>query len=107
MTEAAEENDNQNNSPPDSGLLGLVLIARFHQIPVTPEGLKHQFAPAVKTIGEPARFGDQEILLAAKSLGFRAKVRTLRPEALDNAILPALGRSRAGDYFILIHSCPK
>jgi hypothetical protein len=70
---------------PDAGLLGLVLIARFRQIPVTPEGLRHQFAPAVKNLGAEARFGDQEILLAAKSLGLRAKVRALKPENLDNA----------------------
>ncbi|MDR1045909.1 MAG: type I secretion system permease/ATPase [Candidatus Adiutrix sp.] len=89
---------------PDAGLLGLVLIARFHQIPVTPEGLRHQFAPAVKNLGAEARFGDQEILLAAKSLGLRAKVRTLKLENLDNAILPALAKDREGRYFILVQS---
>lgn len=90
--------------PPDSGLLGLVLIARFHQIPVTPEGLNHQFAPAVKNLGEPARFGDQEILLAAKSLGFRAKASNLSLNNIDNAILPALGKDRSGEYFILVRA---
>ena len=91
----------QNSQSPDSGLIGLALIARFHQIPVTPEGLRHQFAPAVKNLGEPARFGDQEILLAAKSLGFRAKIADLSLSDLDNAILPALARDRQGEYFIL------
>ena len=52
----------------DSGLTGLALIARFHQVAVNPEGLRHQFAPVVSQLGQPARFGDQEILLAAKSL---------------------------------------
>lgn len=90
--------------PPDSGLLGLVLIARFHQIPVTPEGLSHQFTPAVRNLGEPARFGDQEILLAAKSLGFRAKSSTLAFNNIDNAILPALAKDRSGEYFILVRA---
>jgi subfamily B ATP-binding cassette protein HlyB/CyaB len=90
--------------PPDSGLLGLVLIARFHQIPVTPEGLAHQFAPAVKNLGEPARFGDQELLLAAKSLGFRAKAASLSLKNIDNAILPALCQNTSGEYFILVQS---
>ena len=88
--------------PPDSGLLGLVLIARFHQIAVTPEGLHHQFAPAVKNLGEPALFGDQEILLAAKSLGFRAKITSLPLKNMDNAILPALGKDHSGEYFIIV-----
>ena len=90
--------------PPDSGLLGLVLIARFHQIPATPEGLHHQFAPAVKKLGEAPRFGDQELILAARSLGFRAKVRTLAAESLDNAILPALAKGADGEYFIIVQS---
>ncbi|MDR3204083.1 MAG: hypothetical protein LBV23_05010 [Deltaproteobacteria bacterium] len=55
---------------PDSGLMSLVLIARFHQIAVTYEGLWHKFAPTVKAIGQEPQFGEQEILLAAKSLGF-------------------------------------
>jgi hypothetical protein len=41
---------------PEAGLLGLVLIARFHQIPVTPEGLRHQFAPAAKNLGAEGNF---------------------------------------------------
>jgi hypothetical protein len=35
-------------------------------------------------------------LLAAKRLGLRAKVRTLKPENLDNAVLPALATDREG-----------
>ncbi len=82
--------------------MGLVLIARFHQIAATPEGLRHQFAPVVKKLGEPAVFGDQEILLAAKSLGFRAKAATVSPQNLDNAILPLLAKNVSGEYFILV-----
>ena len=84
--------------------MGLVLIARFYQILATPEGLAHQFAPAVKNLGEPARFGDQELLLAAKSLGFWAKATTLSLKDIDNAILPALCQSTSGEYFILVQS---
>ncbi|UQZ88092.1 type I secretion system permease/ATPase [Deltaproteobacteria bacterium Smac51] len=99
--ELPPEEENSGETP-DSGLLGLVLIARFHQIPVTPEGLRHQFAPAVKKLGEPSLFGDQELLLAAKSLGFRAKLTDLSQKDLDNAILPALAKSCSGEYFILV-----
>ncbi len=93
-----------NEGAVDSGLMGLVLIARFHQIAVTPEGLRHQFAPVVKKLGEPAVFGDQEILLAAKSLGFRAKSASVQPADIDNAILPALAKNVAGEYFILVRA---
>ena len=71
----------------------MALIARFHQIAVDPEGLRHQFALVVSQLGEPPRFGDQEILLAAKSLGFKAKLATiLRLSDLDAAILLVLAK---------------
>lgn len=90
----------------DSGLLGLVMIARFHQIAVTPEGLHHKFAPAVKEVGEQVRFSDQEILLAAKDIGLRAKAQKMSAADLDNSILPALGRNISGEYFILARCQP-
>jgi hypothetical protein len=52
----------------DTDLLGLVLIARYHQIPIDQETLRHEYCPAVKKIGETSFFGDQEILIATKSL---------------------------------------
>ncbi|MDR1922403.1 MAG: hypothetical protein LBS31_11795 [Candidatus Adiutrix sp.] len=52
--------------------MGLVFIARYHQMAATLEGMRHQFAPAVKALEETARFGAQEILLKAKySAGIR------------------------------------
>jgi subfamily B ATP-binding cassette protein HlyB/CyaB len=66
-----------NNNKVDTGLLGLVLIAKYHQIPVDQETLRHEYCPAVKKIGETPFFGDQEILLAAKSLELKAKL--MRP----------------------------
>lgn len=95
-------NQDERPPPPDSGLLGLVLIARYHQIPATPEGLHHQFAPAVKELGRPAVFGDQEIQLAAKSLGFRVRAARVDLNNLDNAVLPALCKNTYGEYFILV-----
>jgi subfamily B ATP-binding cassette protein HlyB/CyaB len=85
----------------DSGLICLVLIARYHRIPVTPENLRHEFGPAVKELGQEAFFGDQEILLAAKSLEFKARKVKLALTDLDEGILPALGKTVKGDYFIL------
>ncbi len=42
----------------DSGLLCFVLVARFHQVPVTPEGIRHQYAPLPNELGEPDTLGD-------------------------------------------------
>ena len=86
----------------DSGLLALVLVARFHQIPVTPEGIRHQYAPLPNELGEPAPLGDTELLRAAKDLGFRSRAMKLKVEELDNAVLPLIARARDGSYFILV-----
>ena len=85
----------------DSGLICLVLISRFHQVPVTPEGIRHQYAPLPNELGEPAPFGDIEILRAAKELGFRARSMRVGLEHLDNAILPLIARHKDGGYFVL------
>jgi subfamily B ATP-binding cassette protein HlyB/CyaB len=90
----------------DTGLLGLTLIARFHRIAVSAEELRHKFAPAVKNLGERAFFGDQEILLAGRSLGLKAGQRSLERLDCDNAILPALCEDSNGEYFILSHKIP-
>jgi subfamily B ATP-binding cassette protein HlyB/CyaB len=86
----------------DTGLMGLVMIARFHQIAVNPEGLLHEFEPSVKKLGEAAFFGDQEILLAARSLELKAKKLHLELNDIDNEIMPALCKGIDGKYFILI-----
>jgi subfamily B ATP-binding cassette protein HlyB/CyaB len=100
MTDLDKPEDNTRPQH-DPGLSGLVTIAGYHQIPVNTEDLRHRFGPPVKELGEQALFGDQEILLAAMSLGFKAKTRRLDRGDLDNDILPVLGKSKNGGYFIL------
>jgi subfamily B ATP-binding cassette protein HlyB/CyaB len=86
----------------DTGLTGLVLIARYHQIPVTLENLSHEFRPAVKELGQEPLFGDQEILLAAKSLELKARKTKLAETDINEGIMPALGKTIEGDYFVLL-----
>lgn len=95
---------NQDERPPpsDRGLLGLVLITRYLQIPATPDGLHLQFALAVKELDRLAIFGDQEIQLSPKSLGFRVRAARVDLNNLNNAILPALCKNTYGEYFILV-----
>ena len=88
----------------DSGLLSFVLIARFHQTPVTPEGIRHQYAPLPDDLGRPAPLGDIELLRAAKDIGFRARKMVLRPDEIDNAALPLIARQKDGGYFILVRA---
>jgi subfamily B ATP-binding cassette protein HlyB/CyaB len=85
----------------DTGLAGLAIIAAFHQIPVDRESLWHEFKPPAVDPRKPAVFGDQEILLAARSLEMRAKLARLGQGDIDEAIMPALCKSDEGGYFIL------
>jgi subfamily B ATP-binding cassette protein HlyB/CyaB len=82
-------------SPPNSGLLGLAMLARFHGVAADPDQLAHQF----KSPGQP--FGTEHILLAAKSLGLKAKRVTTEIVRLDRTPLPALAATHDGRYFIL------
>lgn len=79
----------------DSGLLSLVLIARFHQVPADPAQLTHLFAKTGHV------FGDTEILRSAKSLKLKAKAFNASWESLLKAPLPAIGRAHDGEYFII------
>jgi subfamily B ATP-binding cassette protein HlyB/CyaB len=80
---------------PDTGLLGLVMLARFHNIAADPDQLAHDFAES----GRP--FGTDEILLAAKRLGLKAsRVRTDWAR-LPQTPLPALAIATNGSFFVL------
>jgi subfamily B ATP-binding cassette protein HlyB/CyaB len=79
----------------DTGLSTLVAIARFHQLPAEAEQLAHEF-------GQPGEvFSDTEILRAAKALTLKAK--HIKPKFVDlkSAMLPAIAKSKDGNYFIL------
>jgi len=79
----------------DTGLSCLVAIARFHQLPAEPDQLAHQF-------GVPGElFSDTELLLSAKALTLKAKRLTPSLSKLKNAMLPAIGKSNDGHYFII------
>lgn len=79
----------------DTGLQSLVAIARFHQLPVEPQQLAHQF-------GEPGKnFSDVQILSAAKAISLRAKFISPKLEQIKNETLPAIAKGIGGGYFIL------
>ncbi len=71
-------------TPMDTGLAGLVMLARFHNIAADPDQLAHDFGESGKNLTIP------QILLAAKQLGLKARqVRT------DLSRLPQSMRSSA------------
>ncbi|RDE18043.1 type I secretion system permease/ATPase [Motiliproteus coralliicola] len=94
--QAASTNSEQPSSPElDTGLYSLVSIARFHRLPAEPDQLKHQFGRDQQPLDT------QDLLRAAKALGFRAKQSTTTLQGLQPRSLPAIGRDRNGNYFIV------
>ncbi len=79
----------------DSAVIALVILARYHQVAIEPDRVRHQFGEA----GKP--FTSLEILRAATSLGFRARLVRSSPGRLANGFLPAVGLKKDGTYFII------
>lgn len=90
----------QTVSPPigadhDSGLAALVLIARFHGIAADVEQLRHNFAITNGTAGE------SELVLAARSIGLKARSVKLAADRFSSTPFPALVLGKNGKHFIL------
>ncbi len=79
----------------DSGLISLVLLARFHGIPVEPEQIGHEF-------GLPGKlFAASDIMLAAKKYKLQVKQIKTSIDRLDRTPLPAIAISKSGQFFVL------
>src|SRR5688572_26807342 len=85
-----EENDRS-----DLGLLGLVMLAQYHEIAADPKQLAHHFG----LNGE--LFDEQTLLLAAKQLGLKARILSQPVARLDKITLPALSLQPDGAHFIV------
>ena len=83
------------NTGPDSGLLGLVMLARFHGLAADPAQLAHEFKEAGVVFGAP------HILLAARHLGLQAKKVRTDLARLGRTPLPALALNCDGRFVIL------
>ena len=91
-----ERSDSDGQTPnPDTGLLCLVMLARFHAIAVDPDQLAHQF----KENGKP--FSKSDILLASKQIGLKAKAIKTSIARLDKTPLPAMAIGNDGHFFIV------
>jgi subfamily B ATP-binding cassette protein HlyB/CyaB len=79
----------------DYGLLGLVLLAQFHGVAADLNQLKHTFGQASRN------FDETELLLAAKSLGLKAKIAAQPADRMATAALPALAMQSDGKHFLV------
>ncbi|WP_343564323.1 type I secretion system permease/ATPase [Kiloniella sp. b19] len=79
----------------DSGLLSFCMLLHFLKVPVDPDAIRNEFAPA------GTAFDSLTILRAAKSLDLKARSSVVKPKRLDRAALPAIARGRNGEFFIL------
>ena len=79
-------------APADSGLESLLTMAALHGVAADAATLLHQFGACVDT---------RVILLAARSLGFKAGLVRQDVTRLDKAPLPAIARHRDGRFFIV------
>ena len=79
----------------DSGLACLLMLARFFGVPANAEPLAHQFAEP----GKP--FGETQLLLAAKHLGFKAGAVKSEWSRLPHVALPAIAQQKDGRYVVV------
>lgn len=79
----------------DPGLHGLVLLAQFHGIAADAAQLAHQFGVGAQPFDETA------LLIAAKSIGLKAKIIRQPVDRIAFANLPALSLNNNGQHFIV------
>ena len=79
----------------DTGLIGLVMLARFHNIAADADQLAHDFREAGRCFGVP------QIILAAKQLGLKTRQVSTDLTRLPQTPLPALAVGLDGRYFIV------
>jgi subfamily B ATP-binding cassette protein HlyB/CyaB len=83
------------SSQQDTGLICLLILARFYSLPANGEQLRHQFGETGKV------FSESDILRASKSLGLKAGLMEMRTSQLVKAPLPAMAQRKDGRYVIL------
>src|SRR5262245_61749690 len=79
----------------DTGLICLLILARFYDLPADASQLRHQFAQSGQVLS------DTELLRAAKHLGLKAGVLTAEWSTLGGTPLPALAKRTDGRYVVL------
>lgn len=84
-----------NRVPTDSGLICLLILARFHDLPADGSQLRHQFAQSGQALSET------DLLRAAKHLGLKAGLVKTKWSKLSETPLPAMAKRTDGRYLVL------
>jgi subfamily B ATP-binding cassette protein HlyB/CyaB len=84
----------EDSTSPDPGLAALVMLLRFHEIPVDVEQINHRF-------GSATAFGVTQILRCAKDLGLKARAITTGWTRLARTPLPCIAALRDGGFLVL------
>jgi subfamily B ATP-binding cassette protein HlyB/CyaB len=92
QTEAFDEEVAKHLAP----LKALAVVARLHHVAADPEALRHQLG---KSASQPLQCDD--LLLAAKQLGLKAKLSTSSVDRLSLVPLPALALMHDGSVAVL------
>ena len=83
------------NPVPDTGLLSLLLIARFHDVPIDGGQIRHQFGQSGHALTANA------LVRAAKHIGLKAGFVTAAWDELAAMPLPAIAQRTDGSYFLV------
>ncbi|MCD1595132.1 type I secretion system permease/ATPase [Thalassospira xiamenensis] len=95
MQDANGDSRPDNDRPKDSGLLALVTILRFFNLPADAEQIRHQF-------GKPgALFVIEDLQLAAKRLKLKSRIVQSGWERLAKTNLPAIAEIKNGSFVIV------
>lgn len=95
LEEDAAAEPTANTQRIDTGLIALVMLARYHSVAVEPAQLAHEY----QREGQP--FDRSEILLAAKNLELKAKSVRSDISRLARTPLPAIAVDNDGEFFII------
>ncbi len=80
---------------PDTGLLCLLMVARFHDLPVDGGQIQHQFGQSGQVLTT------QQLLCAAKHVGLKAGLVTATWQELPATPLPAIAQRTDGRFVVL------
>lgn len=83
------------SSMPDTGILCILLLARFFGLPADGAQLRHQFGQSGKPLD------DADLLRAAKSLDLKAGIVRTDMAHLAGTPLPAIAKRHDGRYVII------
>ena len=95
-----EESADAASPPPDGGLICLIMLARYFELPAEPAQLAH----AMGMTGQV--FQADDLLRGAKRLGLKSRLVRKRQAKVGKTPLPAIAGKKSGGFFILAQVGP-